>query len=124
MHVLQPFDLTLRTRVVFGAGTLDRLGEIGRELSFTRTLVVSDSGLLATGVVDRARDVLTRAGIRTCSFHDFEPNPDTKMVERGRNYAASQNIDSIVALGGGSSLDCAKGINFVLTNGGNMRDYW
>ena len=46
------------------------------------------------------------------------------MVEAGRLFAASQGIDSLVALGGGSSLDCAKGINFVLTNGGNMRDYW
>jgi alcohol dehydrogenase len=47
-----------------------------------------------------------------------------QMVESGRVYAASQSIDSIVAVGGGSSLDCAKGINFVLTNGGTMRDYW
>ena len=45
------------------------------------------------------------------------------MVEAGRAYAAERRIDSIVALGGGSSLDCAKGINFVLTNGGTMRDY-
>ena len=45
------------------------------------------------------------------------------MVEAGRAHAASLGIDSIVALGGGSSLDCAKGINFVLTNGGTMRDY-
>jgi alcohol dehydrogenase len=45
------------------------------------------------------------------------------MVEAGREYAAASNIDGIVALGGGSSLDCAKGINFVLTNGGSMRDY-
>ena len=46
------------------------------------------------------------------------------MVEAGRAVAADARIDSIVALGGGSSLDCAKGINFVLTNGGTMRDYW
>lgn len=46
------------------------------------------------------------------------------MVESGRVFAASHKIDSLVALGGGSSLDCAKGINFVLTNGGTMRDYW
>jgi alcohol dehydrogenase len=124
MDVLQPFDLALKTRVIFGVGTLDRLGEIGRELGFTRTLVVSDKGLLATGVVDRANAILAGAGVHSCSFHDFEPNPDTRMVECGRAYAASQNIDSIVALGGGSSLDCAKGINFVLTNGGNMPDYW
>ena len=47
-----------------------------------------------------------------------------QMVETGRIFAAPLHIDSIVALGGGSSLDCAKGINFVATNGGTMRDYW
>jgi alcohol dehydrogenase len=56
-------------------------------------------------------------------FHDFEPNPDTSMVERGRAFAAPLGVDSIVALGGGSSLDCAKGVNFLLTNGGRMQDY-
>ena len=45
------------------------------------------------------------------------------MVEAGRVVAAAAGVDAIVALGGGSSLDCAKGINFVLTNGGSMRDY-
>ena len=56
-------------------------------------------------------------------FHDFDANPDTEMVEAGARYAADGRVDAIVALGGGSSLDCAKGINFVLTNGGSMRDY-
>ena len=46
------------------------------------------------------------------------------MVEAGRVFASTRGVDSIVGLGGGSSLDCAKGINFVLTNGGSMRDYW
>ena len=57
-------------------------------------------------------------------FHDFGANPDTVMIEAGRAFAASAGIDSIVGLGGGSSMDCAKGINFVLTNGGRMQDYW
>ena len=52
--------------------------------------------------------------------HDFATNPDTAMVERGRLFSETQGIDSMVALGGGSSMDCAKGINFVLTNGGSM----
>ena len=61
--------------------------------------------------------------MRPFTFHDFDANPDSRMVEAGRAVAASCRVDSIVALGGGSSLDCAKGINFVLTNGGTMRDY-
>jgi len=122
--VQQPFDLLLRTRVVFGAGALAQLGDLARESGFSRTLIVSDKALLPTGFVDRAKSILAAAGIWSCSFHDFDPNPDSQMVEGGRIFAASQSIDSIVALGGGSSLDCAKGINFVLTNGGIMRDYW
>jgi alcohol dehydrogenase len=123
-HVTEFFDLFLRTRVVYGEASLDRLGDYARELGFTRTLIVSDKALLPTGFADRTASILTKAGIWSCSFHDFDPNPDSHMVEAGRVFAAAQNIDSIVAVGGGSSLDCAKAINFVLTNGGTMRDYW
>ncbi len=70
-----------------------------------------------------ARSSLAAAGVHVETFHDFDANPDTRMVEAGRSVAAAAAVDSIVALGGGSSLDCAKGINFVLTNGGTMRDY-
>src|SRR5688572_997886 len=122
--MIGPFDLALRTRVVFGPGTLDRLGELARELGFQRTLIVTDRGLLPTGLAERAKALLAAAAIPSWSFHDFEPNPDSAMVESGRVVAAANGIDSLVALGGGSSLDCAKGVNFVLTNGGTMRDYW
>jgi len=120
---MKSFDLALRTRVVYGSNSLDRLGELSRELGFTRTLIVADKGIMATGAVDRAAGLLAAVGIEPSSFHDFDANPDTAMVERGRVEAAAHRVDSIVALGGGSSLDCAKGINFVLTNGGSMRDY-
>jgi alcohol dehydrogenase len=120
---MKAFDFTLRTRVVFGDGTLDRVGSLGRELEFARTLIVADKGIVATGLVDRGARLLEAAGISPSFFHNFEANPDTAMVEAGRAVAAENRVDSIVALGGGSSLDCAKGINFVLTNGGSMRDY-
>jgi alcohol dehydrogenase len=121
--MMRPFDFHLRTRIVFGDGSVSRLGELARELGFTRTLLVADRGVLAAGYVDRAAASLAAAGIVASGFHDFEPNPDSDMVEAGRAHAAARAIDSMVALGGGSSLDCAKGINFVLTNGGTMRDY-
>jgi alcohol dehydrogenase len=121
---MEPFDLELRTRLVFGVGSFNRLGEVAKQLGFTRSLIVSDKGLLPTGVAARAQAVLADANIEAWTFHDFDPNPDMRMVEAGRVCAASHKIDSLVALGGGSSLDCAKGINFVLTNGGTMRDYW
>jgi alcohol dehydrogenase len=117
------FDFQLRTRVVFGEGTIARLSDLARELSFSRTLVVADRGVVAAGHVDRTTAILESAAIATVRFHEFDANPDARMVEAGRAFAAAHRIDSIVAIGGGSSLDCAKGINFVLTNGGTMRDY-
>ena len=120
---MQGFDFQSRTRVIFGAGSLSRLGEEARGLGLRRTLLVADRGLAAAGHVERALRVLEAAGVAVSPFHDFDVNPDAAMVERGRAFAAPLRVDSVVGLGGGSSLDCAKGINFLLTNGGRMQDY-
>ena len=120
---MDAFDFQLQTRLIFGAGTIKRLGELARELSFRRTLLVADRGLVDSGHVDEALTPLRAAGIDIVRFHDFEVNPDTRMIEAGRAFVSPHKIDSIIGLGGGSSLDCAKGINFLLTNGGRMQDY-
>lgn len=120
---MQPFDFQPRTRVRFGEGVAARLGELARELGFRRTLLVADRGLLASGHVAEASRSLSRAGVAVASFHDFGGNPDTLMIGAGRDTASAHDIDSLVGLGGGSSLDCAKGVNFLVTNGGSMRDY-
>jgi len=117
------FDFQNRTRVVFGDGVCARLGELALELGFTRTLLVADRGMVAAGYVERAVELLQAARITTVPFHEFGENPDTRMVQAGSAFAADHRVDSIVALGGGSSLDAAKGINFLLTQGGAMRDY-
>ena len=121
---MESFDFQPRTRAIFGAGALRCLGEVARTLGFKRTLLVADRGLVAAGHVTQALKFLRGAGIEVFTFHDFDSNPDAEMVEAGRARAAPLKVDSIVALGGGSSLDCAKGINFLLTNGGRIEDYW
>jgi alcohol dehydrogenase len=113
------FEAQLRTRIVFGAGSLVRLGELARELGFQRTLLVTDAGLIHAGHARAAERTLSAPVI----FSDFAVNPDSDMVERGRAFAAEHGIDSIVALGGGSAMDCAKAINFLLTNGGRIEEY-
>jgi alcohol dehydrogenase len=120
---MKSFDFQPRTRVIFGAGAVERLGELARELNFKRTLLVADHGLVASGHVEEAVGPLEDAGVEVFRFHDFEVNPDTLMVENGARFTAALKIDSIIGLGGGSSMDCAKGLNFLLTNGGRMADY-
>jgi alcohol dehydrogenase len=120
---LRQFDYHSPTRVVFGAGTLARLGELARELGESRVLLVTDPGLEAAGHPQRAIQSLRDAGLQVFLFDGVEPNPTNRHVEAGMAFARPHNIDLIVSVGGGSSMDCAKGINFLLTNGGKMSDY-
>lgn len=118
------FDSRPRTRVVFGLNTLDRLGELARDLSTRRALLVTDAGIVAAGHVDRARQTLEAAGVEVVVFDGVRENPTTRDVDNCLEVARSSDIDTIIGLGGGSSLDTAKGCNFLLTNGGRMQDYW
>jgi alcohol dehydrogenase len=120
---LTGFDFHSPTRVVFGAGSLARLGELARELGDTRVLLVTDPGLEAAGHPQRAMASLQEAGLEVFLFDGVEENPSDRHVDAGVAFARPLAIDLIVSVGGGSSMDCAKGINFLLTNGGRMADY-
>ena len=122
--MISSFDYQPRTRTLFGKNTFERLGELARKLGFSRTLLVADPGIRAQGFVDQAERILKQTGIEVFSFHDFGENPDSTIVEHGHQWALPLGIDSLIGLGGGSSMDCAKGINFVLSNGGRIQDYW
>ena len=121
---LEPFDYAPRTRVVFGPGTIQQLGTLAVEQGAQRVLLVTDRGLRDAGHIDLAVKILRDVQLPVTIFDDVNNNPTTLDVERGLAIAADNQIDLIVGLGGGSSMDCAKGINFLLSNGGKMEDYW
>ena len=123
MDILRPFDYDPKTRVVFGRGCVERLGDLAREFGGRRVLVVTDKGLKAAGHDRRAVASLVAAGLDVAVFDDVTPNPTTEDVDRALEIARKERIDFLVGLGGGSSLDCAKGVNFLYTNGGRMQDY-
>jgi len=118
------FHWSARSSVDFGAGKIADLGAHARALGFEHSLLVADAGVIQAGLVDRAARALAVKGITSWVFDGFGENPDSVMVEAGRLFAEPLGVDSIIGVGGGSSMDCAKGINFVLTNGGRMQDYW
>jgi len=122
---MTPFDFRLPTRIVFGAGRLPELGELAKSLNgIARVLVVSDPGVVAAGHAPRGLDSLHAAGLTTRLFDGLEQNPTTAHVEAGLAVARDFRPDAIIGLGGGSSMDCAKGINFLYSGGGRMQDYW
>ena len=113
-----PFDYQQRTRIVFGAGAVSRLGELSCELGAKRVLVVSDPGVVAVGHAERAVSALRASGLDAAVFDAVRENPDANDVEKCLGVAREYGTDRLVGLGGGSSMDTAKGANFLLTNGG------
>lgn len=112
-----------RTRVLFGPGRLGELGAAARAEGAKRVLVVTDLGIVAAGHVERAIESLEGAGLDAFVFDGVAENPTTAHVKGGVAAARRHAVDFIVGLGGGSSMDCAKGVNFIFTNGGEMADY-
>lgn len=119
-----PFDFQPRTRIVFGPDKVDALGDLASELGARRALVVSDPGVVSAGHTQRGITALERAGIVTQLFDHVRENPTTDDVEAGLKIAQRYDTEIFVGFGGGSSMDCAKGINFLFSNGGRMHDYW
>ena len=118
-----PFDFQPLGRVIFAPGALDELGAAVRALGGGRALLVTDPGLEHAGHPQRAEKVMRAAGVEVFVFDGVKENPTEREVAAGVVFARTHHIDCIVAVGGGSSMDCAKGINFILTNGGRMIDY-
>ncbi|HEY1376864.1 MAG TPA: iron-containing alcohol dehydrogenase [Gemmataceae bacterium] len=118
-----PFDYQPLGRVVFGAGSLSRLGEMARDLGGTRVLLVTDPGLEHAGHPQRAEEALRAAGLAVAVFDAVEENPTARHVEAGATAAREHRADLLVAVGGGSAMDVAKGTNFLVSNGGSIADY-
>ena len=118
------FDFAPRTRIIFGVGGLDRLGDLAVELGGHRILVVTDSGIAKAGHVERAERLLVDRGMDCVRFEGVVENPSESTVDACAVFAREKNVDLIIGLGGGSSLDTAKGCNFLLADGGRMRDFW
>jgi alcohol dehydrogenase len=121
---MQEFDYQLRPRILFGSGFVAKLGKLARDLGCLRALVVSDPGVVGAGLFSLGARSLEEAGLRVQGFHDLSENPTNLHVERGTQAASEFQPDLLVGLGGGSSMDCAKGINFLYSCGGKIQDYW
>lgn len=100
----------------FGKGSREELaGEI-KKRGFKKVFLVSDKSLVEAGVAKKVEDILTNAGIDYDLYSEIKPNPTIKNVTDGVEACKASNADVIVAVGGGSSMDTAKGISIVMTN--------
>ena len=101
---------------IFGAGARHRVGDYARHFSARRVLIVSDPGVIAAGWLKEVQDDLEKVGIPWVVFQALTPNPKDHEVMAGALLYAREHCDVIVAVGGGSVVDCAKGIGIVHSN--------
>jgi len=118
------FDYVPRTRLIYGAGVLNQLGTVAREIAGNaKVLLVTDQGIVQAGHAARAQSVLEAAGLGVVVYDKVRENPDTRDVDACLQVAKAAQPTLLIGLGGGSSMDVAKGTNFLYTNGGRMQDY-
>jgi alcohol dehydrogenase class IV len=106
-----------------GGGALSELPSVMARLGLAKPLIVTDPFLVSSGHLDRATGQLDRAGVAWQVFSDTVADPTTEVVEIGVRLFTEGNFDSLVAVGGGSSIDTAKAMAVLIANGGKMRDY-
>ena len=98
------------TKIIFGSGSLARLGSEAGKIGRRAILVTGTSSMRKAGVLDRATNDLKANGVNTSVFDKVEPNPRASTVDEGGKIARQEKADLIIALGGGSAMDAAKGI--------------
>jgi len=109
--------------VFYGPGASNEVGDFAQDLG-KNALLVTDQGLSTAGHASKIKHRLERSGLKVTLFDQCIENPTEASVQACVDIAKAGQIDVIVGLGGGSSMDTAKGCNFILTNGGRMSDYW
>jgi len=123
MNYHRPFSFEMPTKIEFGIGLARRLGEFVESLGGSKSLVITDPGLVAAGVAERVTSALSQHGIEHIVFSEVESEPDARGVEASVELFRESGCDVIVAVGGGSALDTGKAVSAMLTNPGHIRDY-
>lgn len=117
------FNYCLPVNLMFGAGRADSLGEVARAYGSKALIVTGRSSTKKSGLLDKAVGLLQQAGISAVIFDEVEPNPLTTTALKGAELAKTAGCDLVIGLGGGSIMDCAKGIAFMAVNDGDINDY-
>ena len=120
LNLLLKFEIP---EIIFGRGSLKQLGQCSRRLGADRVLLVTDPGIIANGWIDEARQHLEQEGLKSVIYDNVVSNPRSFQMEEGALEYHRKACDVIVAIGGGSPMDTAKGIAILATNQGRIQDF-
>ena len=117
------YELHIPSTLMIGGGTSKKAGSLAAQLGMKKILLVSDKYLESTGMVSTYVEILEQAGIEPTIFTDIESEPEVGNVLDALKAITMNQCDGIISIGGGSSIDTAKAVSVMATNGGEMSDY-
>jgi alcohol dehydrogenase class IV len=120
---MENYEIRVPGKVRFGAGCTETMGEEATKIGAKRALMVTDPGVYQTGITDPVRENLSKAGIKVDIFSEAEPEPTYSKLNATAKELAKNKYDLMVAIGGGSSIDTAKGLSILFAHGGVGQDY-
>ncbi len=123
MSEASAWNFNLPVNIVFGCGRVAEAGALAKPYGTKALVVTGSSSTKKSGLLDRVTSSLAEAGIACAIFDRVQQNPLTTTAEAGAAFATENGCDLIVAVGGGSVIDCAKGIAFLAVNDGDISDY-
>lgn len=117
------YRLVQKTKVLAGQGAIALLPDLLREAGLTKPCLVFDRGVEAAGIIERITDILSRNGFSYHTYNKITADPTADIVDEGAAIHRAGSCDCIVAIGGGSTMDAAKGINVMCHNEGHILDF-
>ena len=123
-NILRQFSFELPTRIEYGVGVASKLGEEVRLLKAQKVSLITDPGIIKAGLLDKITSILKEEKLLYNVFDGVDPNPKDRNVERGAQVVRSFEADAMVAVGGGSVIDCAKAIGVLVSHDGKrIKDF-
>lgn len=116
------FEFQLPTKVIFGYGKISELSQVLDAIKVNHLFIVTDKGIVQAGILETIVKQI-EGKFSYCIFDEVEPDPSTETVNRAAEIYKEMECDAIIAVGGGSPIDTAKGIRTVVNNGGKIEDY-
>ena len=111
------------TKLLFGEGCSDDVGKWLKEMGGSRVLLVTDEGIVKVGLAEQIRNRIQNEQLTVLTYSEVQANPTVKNIHEGRELIAEENIDAVVALGGGSSMDAAKAMSILSVHEGDITEY-
>ncbi|RLC97815.1 MAG: hypothetical protein DRI65_18970, partial [Chloroflexota bacterium] len=118
-----PHEFYLSTRIIYQQGSVDQVGELSKSLQLSKIQVVTDPGVVGSGILEVILPHMEAAGIETIIFDDIVPNPTIASVDQAVKQFRASGCDGVIGVGGGSALDAAKSVAALINNPGSAFEY-